>query len=466
MTRLHDLTAVEAAALIAAGELTSSELTVHHLDRIARLDPHLGAFVRVTADVALAQAQQADALVRGGGPLGPLHGVPVAVKDNLDVEDVVTTWGSATREDPAVGDDHVVARLREAHLPVLGKTHLPELALPCHSRNAIGGDTRNPWSATATPGGSSGGSAAAVAAGLAPLALGTDAGGSVRIPASCCGLVGIRPSNGLVSPGPGDPAPTGLSAPGVLARTSGDAAALLAVVTGNAPGDLAGPRTSPPVAVPLRVGVAISPMVPDLIVDQACLGAVKAATSALEQLGHEVVAIDLGQDVGVAQAFRDVWSVVAASFDIDDAAAEPFTQMMRAAGREVSGVRLHESLTLFRGVATMLESLVFGTVDVLLTPTLATVPPRRDAFCTDDPEADFERMGRFMPYTPMYNVAGMPSVSVPAGLADGLPVGVMLGSSHGRDRLLLDLADTLAEALAPGWTHACAHGLAPGWGAR
>jgi amidase len=464
MTALHELTAVEAAALIAAGELTSVELTGHYLDRIAAHDDRLGAYVAVTAGTALEQAAEADAVVKTGRRLGPLHGVPVAVKDNVDVEDVPTTWGSVTRQDDdAVGDDHVVTRLRAAGLPILGKTHLPEFALPCYTENGIGGNTRNPWSDSATPGGSSGGSAAAVAAGLASVALGTDAGGSVRIPASCCGLTGMRPSNGLVSGGPGDPAPTGLSAPGVLGRTGADVAALLGVIAGTGPGDITGPRHAPdqePVSGPaLRVGVATKPMAPDVVVSSACEAAVATAASVLRNLGHEVVPIELGEDIDVARAFRDTWSVVAASFDVDDdEALMPFTRMMREHGRAVSGVRVHDALTMFRGVAMMLESFVFESVDVLLTPTLASPPPSRGPFRTADEETNFDLMGRFMPYTPMYNVAGMPSVTVPMVVDDGLPVGVLLGSVHGRDTQLL----RLAEAVSPAWSRE----LAPGWSER
>ncbi len=456
MRALHELGAVEAAALIASGDLTSTALTSHLLDRIDRLDPALGAYVTVTADLALEQAAAADAAVRAGEPLGGLHGVPVAVKDNLDVEDVVSSWGSVAREDEATGDDHVVARLRAAQMPILGKTQLPEFALPCYTENGIGADTRNPWSELATPGGSSGGSAAAVAAGLAPIALGTDAGGSVRTPASCCGLVGIRPSNGMVSPGPADQAPTGLSSPGVIGRSVVDTRALLAVICGNGPGDLTTVRPPRQASSRLTVGVTTAPMVPDLTVHPACEEAVADTADALAALGHEVTEIDLGLDVEISAAFRDAWSVVAASFEVDDEdVLMPFTTMMREHGRGVSGVGLHRALTMFRGVSLMLESFLFGAVDVLLTPTLATPPPPRGAFRGPDELDNFDRMTAFMPFTPMYNIAGMPSLTLPVAVSDGLPIGVMIGAPHGGDDLLLSLAESLLPSpgadLAPGW---------------
>ncbi|BCW38500.1 amidase [Arthrobacter sp. StoSoilB3] len=460
MSSLHELSARAQAALIKSGNLTSIALTEHYLARISRLDGRLGAYVRVTDELALRQAAAADHLIRSQGTdaVGPLHGVPVAIKDNIDVEDVPTGWGIAERTEGAVGDDHLVGLLRAAHQPILGKTHLPEFALSCHAENHIGGDTRNPWSEKHTPGGSSGGSAAAVSAGLAPLALGTDAGGSVRIPASCCGLVGVRPSNGTVSGNPGDPAVTGLSVPGVLARDAGDAAALLAVIAGQAPGDLSAARTWQGQVGQLRIGLSVRPMVPGLEPAPVCVRAAQDLASDLARMGHEVVPVELGEDNVVAQAFRDTWSVVAASYEVDDESSlGAFTRMMREQGRAVTGVQLHESLALFRGVALMLEEFVFGGVDFLVTPTLATPPPLRGAFTTSaNEEESFAAMSRFMPYTPMYNIAGMPAVSVPVSKADGLPIGAMIGGRHGSEgRLLLEvdriLGDRGALGLAPGW---------------
>ncbi|GAA2624237.1 amidase [Paractinoplanes durhamensis] len=461
MTALHELSATALAALIRAGSVTSAEVTVHHLDRIARLDGRLGAFATVTAELALSQARRADRVLAAAGPegVGPLHGVPVAVKDNIDVEDVPTGWGSASRGDEAVGDDNVVTRLRAAHLPILGKTHLPEFALPCHSENAVGAATVNPWRSEFTPGGSSGGSAAAVSAGLAPMALGTDAGGSVRTPASCCGLIGVRPSNGTVSNGPSDPAVTGLSTPGVLTRTAHDAAALLATIAGSVTGDMTAPRPYAEPPSPLRIGLSTEPMLPDLEVDPDCRKAAETLAARLAEAGHEVIPVDLGKDVAVADAFRDAWSVVAAAFEVDDEDdLEAFTRWMRERGRGVSGERLHECLTMFRGVARMLDEMVFDAVDLLVTPTLGQPPQRRGAFRASPDEAvNFDAMTRFMPFTPMYNIAGMPAVSVPVLVADGLPIGAMLGGRHGSEwHLLREIALVEARAGGPG-------GPAPGW---
>lgn len=461
MTDLHELSAIECARAIRAGSVTSVQVTEHHLDRIRRLDARLGAFVVVTGDLARRQARRADEVLRTVGPdgVGPLHGVPIALKDNLDVEDVVTGWGSAERTEEAVGDDNVVVRLRRAHLPILGKTHLPEFALPCYTENLVGGDTANPWRSAYSPGGSSGGSAAAVSAGLAPLALGTDAGGSVRIPASCCGLVGVRPSNGAVSTGPSDLSPTGLSVPGVLARDARDARALLDVISGPMAGDVTTARPWPDPGRRLRIGLAVDPMVPDLVVAEECRAAAEKLAGSLAESGHEVVGVDLGKDVAVAAAFRDTWSVVAASFEVDDEARlAPFTRWLREQGRAVSAVRLHECLTMFRGVARMLEDMVFGMVDLLVTPTLGLPPQPRGAFrAARDEEENFAAMTGFMPFTPMYNIAGMPAVSVPVDVVDGLPIGAMLGGPYGSERRILhEIAEIRsriggAAELAPGW---------------
>lgn len=461
MTALHQLSGLECAGLIRVGSVTSVEVTEHYLHRIRRLDRRLGAFVVVTEELALRQARQADKILRAVGPdgVGALHGVPIALKDNLDVEDVVTGWGCADRTDEAIGDDNVVVRLRQAHLPIIGKTQLPEFALPCYTENLLGGDTANPWRSEFSPGGSSGGSAAAVSAGLAPLALGTDAGGSVRIPASCCGVVGLRPSNGAVSNGPSDPSPTGLSVPGVLTRDALDAGALLDVISDPMPGDPTAARAYREPRGRLRIGLAVDPMVPDLAVADECRAAAEKLAAGLQESGHELVPVDLGKDVAVADAFRDAWSVVAASFEVDDEEAlAPFTRWLRDQGRAVSGVRLHECLTMFRGVARMLEEMVFGMVDMLVTPTLGMLPQRRGMFrLHHDEEENFAAMTRFMPFTPMYNIAGMPAASVPVEVVDGLPVGAMLGGPYGSERRILHEV-AMIQSRAGG-----AVGLAPGW---
>src|ERR1700712_76422 len=238
MAELHDLNALQAAAATRDRTVSPTELVEHYLDRIARLDGEIGAFVTVTADGARAQAAEAEAAVLSGADLPPLHGVPTAIKDLNLTAGVRTTFGSAVHRDfVAPLDDHVVRLLRQAGTISLGKTATPEFGLPCYTETDIGPPARTPWDPTRLAGGSSGGAAAAVAAGFLPIAQGSDGGGSIRIPASVCGLVGLKPSRGRISRGPMDGDAVGLSVLGPLARTVRDAAAFLDAVAGPMPGD-------------------------------------------------------------------------------------------------------------------------------------------------------------------------------------------------------------------------------------
>ncbi len=465
MTEIHELTATEQAAAIATGELTSSDVVQHYARRIETDDPVVSAYVTVTVESALTEAGECDRRAararRDGERLGPLHGVPVVVKDTVAVEGVRCTRGSrAFVDDVADLDDHVVTRVRQSGMPLLGTSNTPEFALPCHTENLIGPPTRNPWDLTRSPGGSSGGSAAAVSAGLAPIGLGTDSGGSVRIPAAACGLVGVKPSRGRVSNGPVGHDVTGLTSHGVLARSCSDAKALLDVTAGFMPGDVyvgLGDREGRPGRGPLRVALAAHPMVPDVPVHAAQSNGLAEAARRLADLGHQVEELDLSPDQGVADAFGRAWSVVAARMPLgegDEGDLTPFTQLLRERGRSVSGLQLHEALGLFRGIGQMLADLVFASYDVLLTPTTAHPPPLVGEFTEDfrggDPVKSYAKMQRFMPFTPLHNITGLPSVSVPIGTdLDGLPVGVLLGGRYGCDDGLLDLADQLLDRAVP-----------------
>src|SRR5215471_14841851 len=299
---LHDLTALEAAAAVRRGEVSPVELVEHALDRISRLDGGLGAFVTVTADAALQQAKVAEHAVLAAddpGNLPPLLGVPIAVKDLNLTKGVVTKLGSRLYRDFVPDfDDYVVESLRNAGAISVGKTATPEFGLACYTETDIGPPARNPWDLSRTPGGSSGGSAAAVAAGLIPLAQGSDGGGSIRIPASVCGLVGLKPSRGRVSKGPLDVDSTRLAVYGPLARTVRDAAAFLDVVAVPRPGD---PDPLPPPAESflsacdrepgrLRIGRFVEPPL-EAEVDPEVHEIWQQAGELLERLGHEVIDI-------------------------------------------------------------------------------------------------------------------------------------------------------------------------------
>lgn len=459
MSDIHDRSATEQARAIRDGEISPTELTRHHLDRIASVDSGINAFVTVTEELALELAEQAeDALEdarKNGRELSPLHGVPVAVKDLVRIEDVRFTQGSAAFADEEADiDDHVVARMKQAGMVILGTTNTPEFALPCYTENKLGPPTRNPWSLDHSPGGSSGGSAAAVAAGMVPLAHGTDSGGSIRTPASACGVVGFKPSRGRVSNGPIDYDVTGLTAHGALARSVADAAALVGVMAGPMPGDSYTAPGSPTVEAParaLRIVAMPEPMVPDVSAQPDCLAALERTVELLEEAGHSVEEMEMSPDQGVADAFADVWSTHAASIPVDEEDEEllmPFTRFMRERGRGVSGVQLHSALKTFRGIGQMLADMFFSNFDAILTPTLATPPARTGAFTSDpDQAADFERMSAFMPYTPLHNITGLPAISLPLHWNDeGLPIGVMLGARYGDEATLLGLAAQLEEA--------------------
>ena len=459
MASLHDLTALDQAAAIRAGEVSPADLTAHYLDRIASLDDRIGAYLTVTAELAKEQAIGAqDRLRSDPDPRGlpPLFGVPIAVKDVTRIAGVRCTYGSAAFSDHiADADDHVVTKLRTAGTVFLGKTNTPEFALTCYTENRLGPPTRNPWDLERSPGGSSGGSGAAVAAGLAPVALGTDHGGSIRIPASACGIVGIKPGRGRVSNGPGGEY-SGMSANGPLARTVADAAALLDAMTGPMPGDAV---TAPPTGDRfldcarrnpgrLRIAVVETPLLPAQI-HPDCREAQRQTAEVLASLGHEVAEAELPDVSELADAFISVMSCIAAVPNVtDESLLMPFTRTLRMIAEGVSGQKLARALTTYQTVTARLESSLFTLHDVVLSPTLATPPPAVGGLRNDEnQDAEFSAQASFMPFTPLYNPTGLPSMSVPSlWNLDGLPIGVMLSGRHGGEGTLISVAAQLEAA--------------------
>jgi amidase len=468
MTSLHDLTALEAAAAVRGREVSPVELVEHALDRIARLDGQLGAFVTVTADAARAQAQLAEARVLAGGDLPPLLGVPTAIKDLNLTRGVPTKLGSRVYADfvPQV-DDHVVTLLRAAGTISVGKTSTPEFGLPCYTQTDIGPPARNPWDTSRLAGGSSGGAAAAVAGGFVAFAQGSDGGGSIRIPASVCGLVGLKTSRGRVSLGPLDADSSRLAVLGPLARTVRDAAAFLDAVAIAQPGD-----PDPLAALPagetfvgwcdrdvgtLRIGRYLdSPIETEL--DPQVRLAWQDASNLLASLGHEIVDIEPPIPPAAIPAFETVWAVSANGVPVDPARESelrPLTRYLRARGAAISGPEYAAAigqLAIYsrRGIAATAD------LDAVLTPTLAMLPRPIDWFDGGaggrvDPAEDFERQKRFTPYTAVYNTTGQPAISLPlfqsTGDPAGLPIGMMLVGRPGADWLLLSLAAQLEAAL-------------------
>lgn len=464
MGELHDLTALEQAAAVRAREVSPTELVEHYLGRVERLSDEVGAFVTVTADVARRQAAAAEARLAGSaGGLSPLFGVPTAVKDLNQTAGVRTTFGSASTADfvPEVSDE-VVLRLEAAGMPWLGKTNAPEFGSPCYTEPDVAPPARTPWDLDRMAGGSSGGAAAAVAAGLVPLAQGSDGGGSIRIPASCCGLFGLKPSRGRISAGPVYGDPVGLGTNGPLARTVRDAAAMLDVMAGPAVGD---PFWAPPLPPGesylgwcdrepgrLRIARFSSPVITDGAVHPEVLRAYDDATRLLEGLGHDVEEIDVAVPREAVPVFETCWSVLTTLSPAPEGREDqlrPLTRWLQERGQRVSGPEFGFAVGELRRIAAVaLQRL--APYDAVLTPTLAQPPLLVGEIRDDaDPARDFENQKAFTPYTSAWNVTGMPAASLPLHMtADGLPVGVMLAARPAQEHLLLSLC-AQAEAAAP-----------------
>src|SRR6478609_9232771 len=302
--------AIELAGMVRLGEVSASELVRTSLERIEELNPALNAFVEVDEAGALAAAEKI-----GPGDDRPFAGVPIAVKNNRPVNGMRLTYGCSLMAKYVAPYDHnITRRLRDAGFVIVGTTTLPEYGILPVSEARLFGPTRNPWDLARTPGGSSGGAAAAVAAGIVPVAHGNDGGGSVRIPAACCGLVGLKPARGRISSAPelGD---SSLGIDGVLTRTVADTAAILDVLEGYEPGDATwAPPPEEPFALSaqidpgrLRIAATTSPPQPDASVDPLCAGAVADATELLRSLGHEVEEVDVPWH---GEGVRDLFGVV------------------------------------------------------------------------------------------------------------------------------------------------------------
>jgi amidase len=470
VTELHELSALDLGRAIASREVSPVEVAEHFLARIDAFDSRLGAFVTVTADLALSQAKAQEALARDGQLPSPLAGVPVPVKDLNHVEGVPISYGSAAYLGTVAPlDDNVVRRMKIAGTVCLGKTSTPEFGLPCYTETAIGPPARTPWDLSRGAGGSSGGAAAAVSAGLAPLAQGSDGGGSIRIPASSCGLFGLKPSRGRVSNGPlfGDVGP-GLGVIGPITWTVADAAALLDIMAGPEPGD---PHWAPPLPAGetyadharrdpgrLRIARFRTPVVGQAEVHPECIAAYDNASHLLEGLGHEVVDVEPPIPPDVVASFEVVWSVLATLTPVPAGAEDrlmPLTRYLRARGAPISGTVFAQAVAVGQAVTRAAVGLL-GSYDVVLTPTLADLPAPVGSLRNDtDPAADFEAQKRFTPFTALWNVTGMPAVSLPLhhtqpteSAPDGLPVGVMLAGRPAGEAPLLALSAQL-EAAAP-----------------
>ena len=461
MDALSFLPADELAARIRDGSLSARESVEAALRRVEALDPELGAFAELDPDGALAVAEAI-----APGDERPFAGVPIAIKSNVATAGLCMNLGSRflAGHRPA-HNAYLVRRLRDAGFVVIGATKMPEFGILPTTEPRHGGPTRNPWDTARTPGGSSGGSAAAVAAGLVPVAHGNDGGGSLRIPAACCGLVGLKPSRGRISRGPelGD---SFLAADGVLSRSVTETALLLDVLAGYEPGDATwAPRPVEPYAIAmrrdpgkLRIAMTLANAL-EVDADPEVVHGLHAAAGLLRDLGHDVVedapplpapeSLDIfiqvfgpGVALGIGLGER------LAERPPEEDEIEPLSRALLELARELPATGYLTALA-------QLQLLARGTVaffadyDLLLTPVLAARPlPIGELHgCGSDPLADLRRSGAFAPYTPLFNVTGQPAISVPIGFGeDGLPTAVQLAGRPLGEETLLQVAAQIETA--------------------
>jgi amidase len=456
--------ATEQAAAVRAGEVSARELVEESLHAIHDLNDELNAFVTTAAERALAEA---DAIQPGDDR--PLAGVPIAVKDLIAwTEGIRTTNGMEAMGDWVPSEDSATVRkLRAAGAIVVGKTNTPELGILPVTEPDRFGPSRNPWDTGRTPGGSSGGSAAAVASGMVPLAHGNDGGGSIRIPASCCGLVGLKPTRGRVSWAPDwTEGAIGLPTDGVLTRTVLDTAVALDLIHGYEPGDS---FLVPPPSAPFAEAVTRGPgklrcgftreSPNGAPVDPECQQAVTDAAALLEELGHEVVEASLPRDEGYVENFVKVW--VGGTEDelhtferwlgapLDRSKLEPLTAQMAEISAALSATELLGAIDYLRRLSRTALAL-WTDLDVLITPTLAKPPIEIGALRPAEGEPPIQMLlnsAGWVPFTPVFNVTGQPAISLPLHQsADGLPIGVQFVGAPATEEMLLSLAGQLEQA--------------------
>lgn len=453
MTELHDLTAIEQLAALRAGEMSPVELVSHYLERIERVDGEIGGFVEVTADAALERA----AALTDAAPEGALWGLPFGDKDLVARAGVPTRFGSRLHLD-LVPDatDPQAAVLDEAGGISLGKTNTPEFGLTGYTETQIAPPARDPWNRVNGAGGSSGGAAAAVAAGLLPLAPASDGGGSIRIPAATCGVVGLKPSRGRLAAGSGMDSPGGLAVAGPIARTVADAAMLLDVLHAGRPyryatgASGAGPFLAAAQGAPASARVGVTRVSPwddaeQIELDPEASRAVDVAAALLADAGHGVDDLDW-RPRGYPEMFTTLWRMSAARMALSDAElelVEPITAWLVREGRALSGPQVLEALA----AATVFERetiSAFAPFDAVLTPALALPPQPVGWYDRNDAAKGFSQQVRYAPYSSFVNVAGLPAIVLPVTVdASGHPVSVQLIGRPGGEATIIALAAEL-----------------------
>lgn len=465
MAEISDLltrSATELAGLIRDGEVSSRELTEGVLERIEELNPQVNAFTAVDADRALADTDQ----IAPGDPR-PFAGVPIAIKDLFTpIKGFRQTNCSELLADGAIAefDHNVVARIRDAGFVIVGVTNSPEFGILPVTEPRLNGPSRNPWDLERTPGGSSGGAAAAVASGMVPLAHGSDGGGSIRIPSACCGLFGLKPSRGRISPAPalGDHF---LATDGVLTRSVADSAAMLDLLAGYVPGDStwAPPPDEPFAAAanrePDRLRIALytgSPIGSEI--DPVCVQGAEDAAQLLSALGHEIVEGPSLELPELLPLFTVLWAATVAGSvmltallagaEPTETSVEPLSWTLYQQGMNTNSVELQGAIVGLQAAARRIVA-QFGEFDAMLTPSLGQRPVaigEIDA-CSADPMADFGASAVFTPYTAIWNVTGQPAMTVPLYQGpDELPLTVQVVGRPVSEPTLLSLAAQLEAA--------------------
>jgi amidase len=446
------LSAIELRRLIAAGDVSAREVASAFLSRIKAVDPSIRSFVTVVEeDRVLAATEEAQSRIKEGRA-SPLAGVPYALKDLTETAGVRTTFGSRLRADYVPTEDAAVARrLREAGGVLLGKTNTPEFGNRATTAFGLHPPTRNPWDLSKTAGGSSGGSAAAVAACLCPFAEGSDGGGSIRIPSSCCGVVGIKPSRGRVSNAPNSNPRGGLITHGPIARTVADAALMLDVMAGFEPGD---PFVAPPPESSFLSATQQDPRVlrigllskSDKAIDAEVAAAVQQTAKTLASLGHHVeeANVDLA---GLGPLFRVMVEAESAANEVADPASfsDPYSTWCYERGARLSATEyIKATEEMFRRCREIVAR--SSRWDCLLTPTVTLTPQPVDTFLAVTERVAEDDLA-YIPFTYPFNITGQPGISLPLGWSkEGLPIGVQLVGQPYRESLIIALAAQIERA--------------------
>lgn len=471
MFELHHLTATEQLDRMRRGGISSRDLVDHYLDRILRLDGGLGAFATVTAAEARSRAGSIGDL----SPALPLWGLAFADKDLVARAGVSTRYGSRAFADnvPTASDDLALA-LDAAGGVSLGKTSASEFGSAGYTEPLAGPIARNPYDTTLGAGGSSGGAAVAVAAGLLPFAPGSDGGGSIRIPAAATGLVGLKPSRGRVPAMPGFAHLAGLVTAGPLARTVADAALMLDALAGTGSAQWAtappswneGPFLGAAVRGEGRFSIGVTRDSPwatafDLELAPEAEDALQVAIRELDATGHGIEELAFEPEPGYSKAFLTVWQASSTAVDLDDAGlalVEPLTRWLIDGGRRLSAGDLVAALAWLAGFERRFIARA-ARVDAVLTPALALPPRPIGWYDPHDPERNFAQQVLYTPYTSMVNVSGLPAIVLPVHVtAEGLPMGVQLIGRPGREDVLLAIGAQLERRLhwqerhPPAWT--------------